>query len=424
MLYTRQNIAPGVYFTPSKTCKFKANAIDVRFITPLDPKTAPMNNLVFPVITRATEKYPGTLEFRRALLNLYSAAFGDDVTKRGDLQILKLGSDFLNDKFAIGGDSILDGILDVFDQVLCHPLTENGAFVKKYVDSEKEKLIDAERGRVNNKGRYAHDKCIEHMSDGAPFGISSNGSVDDINAVTPEALYEYYRYLIDSVRVEITAVGDMDFDKVSAFFARVFNGRKSVPDDIHTSAYAADRTEVKTVYEHQSVQQGKLVLAFSTGIVYGDKLAVATNVFNEVYGSGTTSKLFMNVREKLSLCYSCGSSMNMAKGIMTVSAGIMFENEKKAYDEIMLQLEKVKNGEISDFELDSAKKSLIDYIRGIYDGTGAISGFIFGSVMTENQKSVDERIAEIEAVTVADVAEVAKHVKLDTYYFLCGKEDA
>lgn len=411
----------GITFVPST--KFKSNRIDVRFVSPLSEKTA-ARSLIFPVAFRATEKYPGTKEVRLACEDAHDLDIYCNSGKKGDAQIIIVGASFLSNKYSIDGSDILAQALDMLDQFMLHPLKDDNGFIAKYVDSEKQKMIDSELSRVNNKRAYATRRCESEMCKGEPYAISENGSVEQISAVTPSSLYDSYKELLSSAKIEISAVGDMDEDTVVGFFKNMFAqvDRKETVTVTTVSMHKA-REEAQTIYERQNVTQGKLSLGFTTGICKNDKLSYVLPVFSSVFGSGTTSKLFMNVREKLSLCYYCSSSLNSDKGIMTVNSGILFENEKKAVDEIFVQLAAIQNGEITDFELESAKKGIIDGMRTTEDSTGSLSGYAFNMAISEDPKTVEEQIKEIESVTKEQVSLIAKGVKLDTYYFLCGKEN-
>ena len=183
------------------------------------------------------------------------------------------------------------------------------------------------------------------------------------------------------------------------------------------------REEIKTVYERQNITQGKLSLGFYTGASVHDEDYHVMQMLNVIFGAGVTSKLFLNVREKLSLCYYCGSSENGQKGYMTVNSGIEFANEKKAVDEILFQLDEIKNGNISEDELRDARLALLDAIGRVGDSTGNLLNWYFSGVMNGKLISPEEKKEKIESVTVADIAKKAKDIKLDTYYFLCGKEE-
>ena len=183
------------------------------------------------------------------------------------------------------------------------------------------------------------------------------------------------------------------------------------------------RETVKTVYERQNISQGKLSLGFYTGMTVRDPDYTAMQLLNIIYGAGVTSKLFLNVREKLSLCYYCGSGENGQKGFMTVHSGIEFKNEKKAADEILAQLEEIKKGNISENELRDAKLALIDSAERIADSVGNMLNWYFSCVMNEKMITPEEKCEAIRAVKTEDIVRIAQDIRLDTYYFLCAKEE-
>lgn len=424
MQLKRRQLSEGVYFNLIPTEKFKAGFLQVRFILPQSKQTAAKNALVFKTALRGTEKYPTTTAMLKRYDELYATSVNSNVWKYGDMQIVALQSSPLDQKYVIDDTDITAGVIDLFEQVILHPLTEDGAFKAEYVESEKKRQIEQVRSEINNKGKYADTRCTEIMFEGDPYGVSAAGSIDDIEAICSKCLYEQYKTLISSARVEIFAVGNFDEEKTADGFARIFEKieRKNICSPTITPL-SGDTKEVKTVYEHQSVTQGKLVLGYRTGCDSKQPDYYVMEVFNEIFGGSACSKLFMNVREKLSLCYYCSSGLIGEKGAMLIRSGIEFANEKKAVDEINVQLQKMKDGEISDGEIEDAKKGQIDGLMRVEDRLSGMVGWYFGAIMRgEEPISPEKRIEQIKSVTKEQIVEKAKGVVLDTYYFLCGEE--
>lgn len=425
MQLKRQQLFDGIYLNCIPTDKFKAGLIQIRFLMPLTKETAAKNALVFPVILRGTEKYPSVLALRKRYDQLYASSVWSNVWKYGDSQVVALNSSPLSQKYAIDDTDITSGIIDIMEDAILHPCTENGIFTEEYVESEKKRLIEKLRADVNNKGRYATKRCVEVMFEGDPYGIDECGSINDIEKVCSKCLFEQYKKLISTARIEIFAVGEFDEallrDRFSAIFSKVGRGEVYVPE---TKPLSPKVDSVKTVYDHDSVSQGKLVLGFRTGCDRSAEDSHIYEVFNEIFGGSATSKLFMNVREKLSLCYFCSSRQLLEKGAMLISSGIEFANEKKAVDEITVQLEKMKSGDFTDGEIEDAKKGIRDGILRTEDSTSNMAGWYFGRLIRGAELlSIEESIARVESVTREQIVEKARNVTLDTYYFLCGKEE-
>ncbi len=423
MVFERKELASGIFWNAIHETKFKSNLISVRFVLPLTADTAAKNALLFPVLLRGSENFPNIGSIRREEESIYDTTLNDSVYKRGDTQVLELRMSVLDNKYAIDGMDITERAMMLLDDILLHPVTENGVFCEEYVESEKEKLIDDILAQVNDKRRYAMTRLIEEMFEGDAFGLSELGTVETTEAVCPVCLWKQYHEMLSTARIEIFAIGNFDFDALSARFARMFEGiERRYTGAPETKVMQDARKEVKTVYERQNITQGKLSLGFYTGsTVYDDDYHVM-QMLNVIFGAGVTSKLFLNVREKLSLCYYCGSSENGQKGYMTVNSGIEFANEKKAADEILFQLDEIKKGNISESELRDARLALLDAIGRVGDSTGNILNWYFSGVMNGKLISPEEKRALIESVTAKDIVKKAQDIRLDTYYFLCGKE--
>ncbi len=423
MVFERKELASGIFWNAIHETKFKSNLISVRFVLPLTADTAAKNALLFPVLLRGSENFPNIGSIRREEESIYDTTLNDSVYKRGDTQVLELRMSVLDNKYAIDGMDITERAMMLLDDILLHPVTENGVFCEEYVESEKEKLIDDILAQVNDKRRYAMTRLIEEMFEGDAFGLSELGTVETTEAVCPVCLWKQYHEMLSTARIEIFAIGNFDFDALSARFARMFEGiERRYTGAPETKVMQDARKEVKTVYERQNITQGKLSLGFYTGSTVHDEDYHVMQMLNVIFGAGVTSKLFLNVREKLSLCYYCGSSENGQKGYMTVNSGIEFANEKKAADEILFQLDEIKKGNISESELRDARLALLDAIGRVGDSTGNILNWYFSGVMNGKLISPEEKRALIESVTAKDIVKKAQDIRLDTYYFLCGKE--
>jgi predicted Zn-dependent peptidase len=252
------------------------------------------------------------------------------------------------------------------------------------------------------------------------WGISELGRPEDVEKITPASLFEHYNYVLSHAQAEVFAIGEFPEGTAEKLVADIFGGvpRGEVPD--HSTKIIRTAGEVKKAVEHQELKQGKLVLGFRTGVGEGEEGYDALKVFNCVFGSGTQSKLFMNVREKLSLCYHCSSRI-YAKGVMMVTSGIEPANYDKARDEILAQLDEIRNGNISDEEMDSAKKRLRNSMLSVGDSPEALHSWYANNNIFSLSVTPEEAIAKIERVTKEEVAEIAKKITLDTEYFLCGK---
>ena len=421
----RKELRDGIHYNHIKTDRFKDGYLSVNFIMPLTRETAAYNALLPNVLHRGCRMYPTQAEIGRRLEELYGSDLAVRNMKRGESQIITFVTNMLDDTYRLPGDDtdIFDGVLGVLCNLLFDPLVdENGFFRPDYVETERLGRIDAIRAAVNNKRRFAIKRCTELMCEGEVFGLSTEGCLEDYEHIDAARLRDAYRRLIEEAQIEVFYIGKRDTTEVEPHLADILT---KVPRAAHP---VAPTTEVirraKTVREFEesaAAVQGNLVMGFRTGTVISDENYLAHPIFNEIFGGSASSKLFMNVREKKSLCYFCSSFGDMAKGVMYVSAGIENKNRDEAVEEILLQLEKMAHGEIAEDELFCAKQSVFNAYRTVDDLPGSIETWYLGRILAgKSLVWTDEVVRQMEKVTVADIADIAKLSTLDCIYFLRG----
>lgn len=409
-------ISHGVNLNIIETDKFKTNFISVDLLAPLDRRTAAQNALLPKVLMRGTEKYPDMKSIQSNLDMLYAAYVAPVVSKHGDIQSFGFSAFMLDNSYAEGTD-VTEGVLDMLEELLCHPKMINGRFDESYVKSEKINLADDIRAQINNKNMYALRRGTEELMRGEISAIPATGTVEDVEAITSHELTEHYKSVLESSGVEIYCIGRCDEEKLTARFRKIFaeTAQRRRPSNTIISRVISGLHEVT---EDQPVTQAKLSMGFLTGKSLSDKDYNKFVLAREIYGGSPSSKLFMNVREKLSLCYYCQAVPDACKGSMVVTSGIEEKNFEKAKSEILAQLEAVKRCEISESELEAAKKSLINGYREIEDDAGSLKSWYFNRGLFGRDDSPLSAAEGIKNLTAADAAEAFSEVELDTVYLM------
>ncbi len=428
MEFNRTELMPGVFLSHLRSDKFKTACMSVTLLTQLRRETAAMNAVIPFVLRRGTTRYSDMEQLSRRMDELYGAAVEPVVRRIGEIQCIGFYGSFPEPDYLPGGEALLGDTCALMAQLLLDPVTRGGLLLPQYVDSEREKLLDIIRSRMNDKRSYALTRCIEEMCCYEDFAVSRFGSESEAENIHYKKLTRHYRELIQTCPVEIFYCGKTDFKAVSAAMREAFSTmpRGEIDYDIGTDLRMnAVEDHVRFVEEEMDVTQGKLVLGFRLGECMEEPDIPALYVFNAVYGSGATSKLFMNVREKLSLCYYASSAVYLHKGIMLVSSGIEFDKLDAARDEILAQLDSVRRGEITDDELRSAKKSVASDLRAVQDSIGELEGFYLSQALDGLDYGPAELAALAEDVTKEDVQAIAKSIECDLIYFLkgSGEED-
>ena len=423
MKVTRTELQPGVWLTAVQTKKFKSSLLAVQFLTPLAAEDASANALVPMVLRRGTAAHPNLESLSAALDELYGGALEPMVRKKGETQCVGFVGSFLDDAYTLNKEPVLEPAAALLAEVIGAPYTQDGAFCPDYTGQEKANLIDRIRAQVNDKRQYAQIRAVEEMCAGEPFGVDKLGSLAAAEAVTPQSLWAAYQALLGGAWVELYYCGSAEAARVQAAFgpllAALPAGQRGKPA---RPAKGKAPRKPRRVEEALDVTQGKLAMGLRTNCDAWDEGYPALMLINAVYGGTTTSKLFMNVREKLSLCYYASSGLMKYKDVMLVSSGVEFDKVGQAEGEILSQLYKCQTGDFTDDELEWARRSVVSTLRTTLDNQSRLEDYWLGQAAAGLTEGPDDMAARVEAVTRAQAVEAAQDLTLDTVYFLKGRE--
>ena len=419
----RTELIPGVWLTALRSDKFKTGCLSINLLAQLKRETAAFNAVLPFVLRRGTRFHPDMQTIAAELDSLYGTGVEPIVRKIGEIQCIGFYASFPDHKYLPAGSEVFEKTANLSCEMLLAPNTRGGLFLPAYVESEKVKLLELIRSRVNEKRSYAHFRLLEQMCCYEDYAVSRFGTEDTAESIYYQKLTKYYHSLISASPVEIFYCGSMEASKVANILSDALSGmtRGEINYDIGTDIRMnAVEDKVRSFVDEMSVTQGKLVMGFRLGECMEEPDLAAIYVFNAVYGSGVTSKLFMNVREKLSLCYYASSTVDTHKGIMLVSSGVDFDKVDEAKSEMLAQLEAVKSGDISDEELEAARRSVASDLCACLDSQGELEGFYLANTIDGLEFSPDELAALVCDVSREDVIKIASSVVLDAEYFLRG----
>ncbi len=417
---TNLPLAPNVTLRALQTDQFKTGCFSVNFLRPHCAETVAFDALLPSVLLRATERYPDIRSISTRLDELYGASFGTLVRRKGEVKLIGFYADFVEDAFLPEGEAVFAPMADFLGEVLYHPLTENGRFCSRFVEGEKQNLINAIEASLNDKRVYAAQRMVETMCAGEAYGVPRLGTAEAVAAITPESLWAYYLEVLQTSRVEVFYAGRRSPEAAAEVLRGVFAGKGAETCVPVSTQVIRKAPQTRELTETLDVTQGKLVIGLRTGITLTDADYPALVLLNAVYGAGTTSKLFVNVREKRSLCYYASSSIEKYKGVMLVSSGVAFENYETAKQAILAELEACKRGEISAQELESARRQVLSTLRAAMDAPVQLDDFYIGAAIAGGE-DIPVQMERIAALTVEELAAAAQKLTLDTVYFLKGE---
>ncbi len=401
--------------------KLKTTVFGVYIHTPLTEERVSMNAVLPYVLKRGSRLCPDMEQAEKYLERLYGASFSCGVSKRGNDNMLLFDGEVISDEYAPSKEPLTMKMLDFMTAAVFEPVTDGDGFLAEYVYSEKKNARDRALAAKNDKASYAADKMTEHMLGDDPAALPRLGRAEDIEKITASALYSYYKQMITSSPIDIFICGKCDREAVTGHLRSYFKAFGFKNADMPPVTLAKPKSGTETVFEYDDVTQGKLVIGFTTDTSPESPDYAALMTANSIFGGGAHSKLFRNVREKLSLAYYAYSVMDKHKGVIKVNAGIEFDKYDAALGEIEAQLKALQRGEISDSELEAAKASVTDDLNSYYDDGRYLESFYISQKAAGVSLTVEQLKEQIAAVTKEDAVRAAKRIKPDTVYFLKGR---
>lgn len=410
-------LLPGVTLRCYTDHRFKQACLSLQLLRAMTQEEAALNALLPAVLLRGCRNYPDLRAITEALDDLYGAGVSALVRRIGDYQTTGLSCAFIEDRFALDGDSILAPMIGFLRQLLLEPVLDGSGFRREYVESEKKNLIAAIEAERNDKRSYAGIQLLKSMCRADSFGIPRLGTTHAVAAIDSHSLYRHYQTILRESPIELFYVGSAQPEVIAELLRPLFSGIDRCYVNLPAQTPFHDGGGADLV-EELEVTQAKLCMGFTTPITNRSGEFAAMQVLNTVFGGGQTSKLFMNVRERLSLCYSVSSGYYSSKGILVVSAGIDSQQQENARREILGQLDACREGQISPDELTAAKAALRSGLQAVHDSPSAIDGYYSTAALSGLSLTPEAYMAAVEAVTVEQVAAAARSVALHTTYLL------
>lgn len=414
----RIQLSKGVYLNIVNEDKFKSNLLSYYFIRPLSKEEVTKNTLLSLVLKRGTENYPNSIDLEKRLEELYGSNLSVGINKRGEKQVVRFTMEWAKSNYV---DEDYDNeIIDILKEIIFKPVLENNRFLKRYVDQEKENLRKKIENKINDKGSYAAERCIESMCKNERYGIYPLGYVEDLEDIDESNLYQHYQDIIKTSPIEIFYVGHID-EKIIEYLKKSQDILRdeiiSIPEDV-----LVDSVQTKNiVIDELDVNQGKLVIGYRAGIHHNDRLYNPLILASDILGGGPNSKLFKNVREKESLAYYISSSIYKYKSLMLINSGIEFDDFDKTVEIINEQLTELKDGKFSDEDISKSVMSIKTNTESIRDSIFLISEFFFSQLLSGDNRSLDQVLEDFQKVKKEEIVEAANKINIDTIYFMRNK---
>ena len=420
MEYKEKKLKKGIKLHTIKSDKFKTNLISVFLTVKLNREEVTKNALIPSVLRRGSKNMQTQEKINKELEELYGASFDCGLDKAGDNQVLKFYMETINDNYLPEtNENILKLSLEKLLELVFDPYLENDCFSKEYVDQEKNNLRNIIESKIDNKARYALDRCIEEMYKNEPFGLYKFGYVEDLDKISENDLYKAYQEVIKNSKIDIFITGNID-ENIIEELKKNDNIRKLQDREPKYEAHKIERREPKkenTITESMDVMQGKLVIGLNINID-NEKDKYIVLMYNNILGGSATSKMFQNIREKEHLAYVANSMYFRHKNAIFINCGIEIENYDKTLNLTKQQLDDMKKGNFTEEDINNSKKGIIATIKGIEDEQDTMITYCFGQELSQTEVTLEEYKDIIEGISKEQIVNIANRVDINTVYFL------
>ena len=414
------NIKDGIKLHIIPNDIYKTNLIRIAFTIDADKDTVTDTAMLPLILKQGSMNYPTQEKINTRLEELYGAEFVANIDKKGDLQVISFEADCIKDKYIPTKESITKEVFDLIFDIVLNPLIEDGAFNNNYLDIEKEKLKKMINELVDDKDAYSYYNCIHEMFGDEGYGLYQMGIESEVEKIDSKSLYEYYQKFIDKAKIDIFVSGEVDSDAIKTYIDEKVKDLKEREFDatsLISTISAKNVDNPKEIFEKLDVTQGKLVMGCTIDSKQDNKNYIGL-VYNSILGSGASSLLFQNVREKASLAYYAVSRFIDVKSLLFIRAGIEIKNYNKALNLIKEQMNKIINGDFTQENIDDAKTTLYSNLRNVPEAQESSINYYFMQEFYTQKDSIESLMEKIGAVSKEEVIEFAKSVKLNVVYFL------
>lgn len=414
----RREIGKEIYLSRFTDKRAKFNVVAVHFIAPISEETASEYSVLARVLAHSSSNYPTYSILNNKLSSLYAARLDCDVVTGSDVQFIGFSCEYIDNKYALNNERVGAEAMDILMSCIFSPIIENGGMSEKITKLECQSVIDDINSELSNKYSYASRRFFEVMYEGEPAAISGFGSVGSVKRITPKSLYKAYQRLLTHCHAEIICAGSSDFEDERKILSEYFS--KLHREDIFnfSSKPSPLKQKPKKVTDFMPLSQSILMRGYKTEC----ENRPALRLTDTILGGSPTSKLFVNIREKLSLCYYCNSGLNCLKGTLWVTSGVDKANIEKVHGEIELQIKKLRDGDFTDEELEQAKIYRSGFLRAYNDSVKYIGAWYLVRIYEDDIKTPEDVIEEERRVTREDIINAAQSLSLDTEYALAQSE--
>lgn len=396
---------------------FRTDRLTAVLAVPLRESTAAEYAILPGLLTQRSHRYPDITALNRRLDYLYGTQVLGSVMRVGQWQMLTFSVSFLRQQYTLHKENLAEECTGLLLDLLLDPLLEGDEFRAADLAQEQRCLLERLESEVNNKRRYARQQCEQLLCPDQPYSVNPNGTPETVQALTTASVTEAWKRLLTTARLHWIYQGDTDPAALQTVLENRFTTlppRRAVQQQTDAAFPMKESERV----DEMPLKQAKLVLGLRIAAVEPEGDVEAARLMNALLGGCPSSLLFRHVREEQSLCYYCASTYDRMHGVILIDSGVEAADAQRTKEEILRQLDAIRQGDFTDDELEAVRRSLIQRFSSMEETPADIEGWYISQTLYDRYTTPAEAGRKLLAVTREDVCRVARLVHMDTTYLL------
>lgn len=398
------------------TKKFKTISLSIRLRKEKTKEDSVYTSILKELLNFETSDYNSLNDYYKAKLNIYDPAIEIKVTTSGKDQSFIINSKFANEKYTEKGMN-KKTIEFIFD-MLYNPKIKGKAFNKENFEIAKHNYIEDLKAIKDNPFRYTTIRLWEEINVYDFKMLNIKEEIEIAQKLTPNKLYKYYETLFMENSLDIFITGNFDNEEMKSIIKNIVKGDFQKSEKNHFINHQKGR-KVKEIIENINTNQSQLGIGLKFVNLTDFERKYVSVLYTSILGGGWSSKLMQKVREEKSLCYFIGASRSISHSLGFIYASIDAKNYEEVLDLIKKELKSMEEGKITKKHLSRVKQIYLNSLLEIEDNQIDLLNNLIDVTLSGND-DIKERKENIKKVTIEDIVNLSKKVKLDTIFLLKG----
>ena len=403
-----------------KTDKFKNCHVEITFYDNAKKEELGLRNFLASMLCHSSKKYPKRKDLVIKLEELYQSFFYGAASKVGNMVLTNFIYDFINPEY-VEDESYLRNVLTFPFEIIEHPNVTEEVFDERSFKIIKKRILADIDAIKENAVNYAFHRALKNLDENSISSASVLGTKEEVENITPENLYAYYRKFYENSLCNIYIIGNLDMDEVVEIIRKVFKNNCVKNHTIEPFVQNKARKKELHIKEKSNFAQTNLVVGFNLEKLSKEEMFGTLTFFDEVLcAGGLKSKIYNSLREENGLCYSVSSINSKYDNMYYIYVGLDSKNVSLAVKLIKKCVKEMVQGKITEEEMEMARNQLKTSLEVVVDNQNSlINNYTFHTIVgSPLYKDLKDTYANI---TCKDLKNVAKKLKINFVYELQGK---